>query len=473
MTVAHCILQLDRDGDSWDQHDEKSIWRKFSSVTQWNPNIHDRRSVDEIERGIIPSALAFQVQPLKVLTRLRIAFLSSYDELEDLSLDNVDQLCDRILVKSQGSSFGFDWCCKNSRTRIRMKTSRRYCRKYPTISTKCDPDGVGQLVFIDQASRVHMIHETAREFILAENLDSSLAVRKGDRHGHLAFLLCRYLATDVLKMPQGLKPNRSAKLSSVLDISLLGYAANFFSEHLYRSNSQDEAPMSELCKLLRGNILYWFELIARGGDLQPISRTAINLAGYLRRRTKYVPPVDKNIQTVDAWATDCIRVSARFRSKLLGCPSSIHCLIPPFCPTDSIISTLFTTPTRSLIVKGARQLDWDDCLIRIDFQKGQTTTVAHGTAYFAVGMSTGQVSLYHSASIQHVSIMRHPERVRLLVFSGDERYLASGGQKHIVVWEPTSGLQVWSFKLAAPPLAMSFSSPEILVHANRANQIIT
>ncbi|KAI0129556.1 hypothetical protein BJ170DRAFT_616746 [Xylariales sp. AK1849] len=562
MTVAHCILQLDRDGDSWDQHDEKSIWRKlfvnnifklntmsthiwvidgldeclkfsiwFKLVPQLPNGIRifmTSRSVDEIERGITSLGSRVQVQPL--ISSDTAEDMHSYlrTKLEDLSLDNVDQLCDRILVKSQGS---FLWIrlvlqefenaytdedieailqevpddlyemylrmletIESEKRRTKLAKSiltwvTLACRPLTIDELRCAikidinetphnmekviPTVCGQLVFIDQASRVHMIHETAREFILAENLDSSLAVRKGDRHGHLAFLLCRYLATDVLKMPQGLKPNRSAKLSSVLDISLLGYAANFFSEHLYRSNSQDEAPMSELCKLLRGNILYWFELIARGGDLQPISRTAINLAGYLRRRTKYVPPVDKNIQTVDAWATDCIRVSARFRSKLLGCPSSIHCLIPPFCPTDSIISTLFTTPTRSLIVKGARQLDWDDCLIRIDFQKGQTTTVAHGTAYFAVGMSTGQVSLYHSASIQHVSIMRHPERVRLLVFSGDERYLASGGQKHIVVWEPTSGLQVWSFKLAAPPLAMSFSSPEILVHANRANQIIT
>jgi hypothetical protein len=450
-------------------------------------------------------------------------------KLEDLSLENIDQLCDRILAKSQGS---FLWVrlvlqefenaytdedieailhevpddlyqmylrmlqtIESERRRTKLAKSilswvTLACRPLTIDELRCAikldinetphnmekviPTVCGQLVFIDQASKVHMIHETAREFILDEDLESSLAVRKGERHGHLAFLLCKYLSTDVLKAPQGFKPSRSTKSSLIqLDISLVDYAAMFFSEHLFRSNSEDNAPMNELCRFLKGNVLHWFDLVAQGGDLHPISRAAINLAGYLRRRTKYVPPVDQNIQMVDAWATDFIRVSARFRSKLLACPSSIHCLIPPFCPTESIISTSFTTPTRSLIVKGARESDWDDCLIRIDFQKGQTTTVAHGIAFFAVGLSTGQISLYDQASIQHVSIMRHPERVRLLEFSKDERRLASGGQKHITVWEPRSGARIWTSAFRSPLLAMCFTSSDTIVYANKANQIAT
>jgi hypothetical protein len=333
-------------------------------------------------------------------------------KLEDLSLGDVDRLCDKILKKSQGS---FLWVrlvlqeFENAYTdedieailhEVPDDLFQMYLRMLQTIESEkrrtklaksilswvalaCRPLTVdelrcaikldmnetphnlekvistvcGQLVFIDQATRVHMIHETAREFILDDDLKSGLAVRKGERHGHLALLLCKHLSTEVLKTPQIFRPSQPAK-SSPLQVNtiLVDYGAQFFSEHLFRSNAEEDAPMHELCRLLKGNVLHWIELIARGGDLQPISRTALNLAGYLRRRSRYISTVNQEMQLVDAWATDLVRVSARFRSKLLACPSSIHCLIPPFCPTESIISTLFTTPTRSLVVKDQRSL---------------------------------------------------------------------------------------------------------------------
>ncbi|KAI1177574.1 hypothetical protein F4777DRAFT_541485 [Nemania sp. FL0916] len=559
--VAQRVLQLDQDGESWDQHDERMIWKKLfvsaifklSTISShiWVVDALDEcvkfsswfkllsqlpsglrlfvtsRSTNEIERGITSLGPHVITRSLTNHDTAEDMHAYLYARLEDLSLENVDELCRRILAKSQGS---FLWVrlvlqefesaytdedieailqdvpddlyemynrmlemIESERRRTKLARSilswvtlacrpltidelrcaiRLDINETPHNMEKAIPTVCGQLVFIDQASRVHMIHETAREFLLSEDLDSTLAVKRGERHGHLAQLLCKYLATDAVKTPQSFQPFRGTKLSMAPDTTLVEYAARFFAEHLYRSNSEEAAPMYELCRFLKSNVLYWFELIAKAGNLQPINRTAINLAGYLRRRTKYVPPVDKDIQLVDAWATDLIRVSARFRSKLLSCPSSIHCLIPPFCPTGSIISTLFTTQTRSLLVKGARELDWDDCLIRIDFQKGQTTTVAHGMTCFAIGMSTGQVSIYDCATVQHVSMMRHPERVRLLEFSRNECFLASAGQKCIVVWEPKSSSQIWSSRLESPPIAMYFPS-ELLIHANRANQIIT
>ncbi|TRX97656.1 hypothetical protein FHL15_001411 [Xylaria flabelliformis] len=498
-TIAQRVLQLDQDGESWDRHDARVIWRKlfvsaifrlstisshiwvvdaldecvkFSSWFKLLPQLPaglrlfiTSRSTDEIERGI--TSLGSQVVTRSLTTHDTAEDMHAYlsSRLEDLSLENVDELCRRILTMSRGSFLWLrlvlqefesaytdedieailqevpDDLYKMYTRMLEMIESEKRrtklarcilswvtlaCRPLTIDELRCAirldinetphnmekaiPTVCGQLVFIDQAYRVHMIHETAREFLLSEDLDSTLAVKRGERHGRLAQLLCKYLATDAVKTPQGFQPFRGTKLSMAIDTSLVEYASRFFAEHLYRSNSEEVAPMYELCRFLKSNVLYWFELIAQAGDLQPINRTAINLAGYLRRRTKYVPPVDKDIQLVDAWATDLIRVGARFRSKLLSCPSSIHCLIPPFCPTGSIISTLFTTQTRSLLVKGERECDWDDCLIRIDFQKGQTTTVAHGITCFAIGMSTGQVSMYDCATFQHVSMMRHPER---------------------------------------------------------------
>ncbi|KAK7975915.1 Transcription initiation factor TFIID subunit 2 [Apiospora arundinis] len=477
--IALQIEQLDRDGESWDLGDEKSIWRKLfvngifktghaanhvwvidgidecSKSSNWfrlTPQLPPgfrlfmtSRSNDEIERGLHSLGPRVQVQPLVTSDTAQDmhAFLRS--KLEDLSLENIDELCNRILTKSQGSFLWVrlvlqefenaytdedieailkevpeDLYQMYTRMLATIQSERRRSKLAKSILTwvalagrplsidelrcavrldinetphnieKAIPTVCGQLVFVDQSSRVHMIHETAREFILDEDLDSTLAVRKGERHGHLASLLCKYLSTDVLKNTHGFKPARTSKLAAVLDASLVDYASKFFSEHLYRSNSVDDAPMRELCIFLRTNILFWLETIAGQGELQPINRTAVNLAGYLRRRTKYVPPVDKDIQLIDSWAIDLIRVS-----------------------------------------------------------------------------------LYDAGSIQHISLMRHPERVRTLEFSPDERVLAVAGQKHISIWEPRSGNEVWTKRLTSPPLAMAFVDSEYLIHVNRANQIIT
>ncbi|KAK7942761.1 uncharacterized protein PG986_011874 [Apiospora aurea] len=531
--IARQIEQLDRDGESWDQNDEKSMWRKlFANGIFKTGNIHNHiwvidgldecskssswfrlvpqlpsglrvfmtsRSNDEIERGLTSLGSRVQIQPLVTADTAQDMHAFLRAKLEDLSLENIDGLCNRILTKSQGSFLWVrlvleefenaytdedseailkevpeDLCQMYTRMLNTIQSERRRSKLTKSILTwsalagrplsteelrcairldinetphnieKAIPTVCGQLVFVDQASKVHMIHETAREFILDDDLKSGLAVRK------------RYLATDVLRNSHGFKPARTSKLAAVIDTSLVDYAAKFFSEHLYRSNSEDDAPMRELSNFLRINVLFWLEMLAGQGDLQPVNRTAVNLAGYLRRRAKYVPPVDKDIQLVDAWATGLVRVSARFRSKLLTCPSAIHYLIPPFCPTESMISKLFIVPTRSLAVKGSRDSEWDDCLARVDFAKGQTTSLAHGTTSFA-----------------HISLMRHSERVRFLEFSPDERLLAAGGQKHISVWDPQNGSEMWTTRITSPPLAMVFLNPECLIYANRAHQIIT
>jgi hypothetical protein len=341
---------------------------------------------------------------------------------------------------------------------------------------KAIPSLCGQLVFIDQGDKVLMIHETAREFLVAEHLCSELAIHKTESHTHLGSLLLRYLSSDVLKPQQSAKLRGFVKPTGVAppDLSLLDYASSFFSRHLYLCTSEDDNLIDELCTFLKGkNVLSWIEHIAKSNDLSDITLTAVNLRGYLGRRMKYVPPTDPSVHLVDCWITDLIRVAAKFRSQLLVCPSSIHCLIPPLCPSDSIISRTFTKDARSsaLIVKGLPTGTWDDCLIRIDFQKGQTTAVSHGDRFFAVGLSTGQISLYDRSSVQRVLDMIHPERVKILEFSRDDQYLVSCGAKHIVVSEPKSGTKIHSFSLQSPPLVVAFLGADELLCVSQSSEL--
>lgn len=327
------------------------------------------------------------------------------------------------------------------------------------------PDICGQLVYVDAADKAHIIHATAREFLLDQKVCSELTVYKEFGHTRIASILTRFLSGDCLKTQQ-MKSQRPAKSRSStktvtlvsLDTSLLGYASTFFAEHVYHCISEDDDIMDNLSAFLNCNVLSWIEYIAKSGDLSTITRAAINVREYLARRAKYVPPTDSSISIVAGWVTDLIRVAAKFHSQLLISPHSIHRLIPPLCPSESMISrsALKDLRTVNMTVKGLPAGTWDDCLSRIDFQRGQTTAVSHSYTSFAVGLSTGKILLYNAGSVQLQLTMTHPERVKILQFSEDESFLASCGAKHMVLWNPKSGSQIYAFPLSSPPLSLAF-----------------
>nr|AUM60061.1 hypothetical protein [Hypoxylon pulicicidum] len=334
--------------------------------------------------------------------------------------------------------------------------------------SKAIPSLCHQLVFVDSANRVHILHATAREFLLDETLQSEFALHGVEKHASLGSLLLRYLTNTAFKFRapprrqgSGFRGFAKPVHSVSPDLSLLDYAACFFSEHIYRGASRDDTLMAELCAFLKGRtILSWIEHIARNGDLGGITRTATDLRGYLGRKLEHLPPTDPSAYLVDCWVADLIRVAAKFRFQLLTCPSSIHYIIPSFCPSDTIISRTFANGTRpsTITVKGIPQATWDDCLTRIDFERGRATALSYGTQFFAVGLSTGQISLFDPHSVQPVANLVHPERVKMLEFSSDGEYLASSGTRTLLVWQPKCGMQKLSFPLQSELIAFVFLS---------------
>jgi len=364
---------------------------------------------------------------------------------------------------------------------------------------KAVPDLCGQFVFVDDDGRVHLIHETAREFLtaVAKDYGLDLFVDKKEGHSKLASILLRYLSGAVLRsMPQtkasrgdGWRPRRGfAKLlaaaeSTSIDPSLLDYSCKFFSEHMYRATSEKDDLMNDLQTFLTSNnLLYWVEHIAKSGDLTDLTLAAMSLRGYYSRRLKYVAPADRSMQLLDGWVADLIRVSAKFRTQLSACPSSIHYLIPPLCPSESTISQAFSAKidrlspaaANKLVVKGLPTGPWDDCLTRVDFHLGQATAVSYGGRFFAIGLSTGHISIYESSSIRGVQQMHHPERVKILLFSPDldDAYLVSCGTKHLALWSPESGSMIYSFQLPSPPLAVTFMGSDELICALQSGEMI-
>ncbi|KAJ2902781.1 NACHT and WD domain-containing protein [Zalerion maritima] len=339
----------------------------------------------------------------------------------------------------------------------------------PHNMDKLLPTVCGQLVSVGQGSIVSLIHETVREFLTNKDLDSELAVKKVEGHGRLAGICLKYLCGDALKRS---KPPGFQRLGPVQEKILVDYASLHFAHHLFKSTAEDFLGISELARFLSGNVLSWVEYIAKRGDLRPLIQTATSLRSYLRRRAKYTAPVDPNFQIVDAWVVDMIRVAVRFQQKLLSCPSSIHCLIPPLCPSTSAIHTLFANSTRSIQVYGHDLTQWDDCIARIDFDKGQATVVECGEKSFVVGLSTGQISVYLNQSMQEVANFKHSERVSSLKFSLGDEYLAACGSKAVTIWDVKSNEQLYSFPSRHRILGTHWLGAEGILYATQSSELI-
>ncbi|KAF3077055.1 hypothetical protein CFAM422_000399 [Trichoderma lentiforme] len=482
------------------------------------------RNLDTIERGFSslgPQVTTHILSDSDTLEDIRLFLATRLRELDRLETeDDLEAMCNKILEKSSGS---FLWArlvlqeFENAWTEEAMETilkevPEELCDLYSkmvqsiemdknktslakTILTwvvlarrplgldelrcaiKLDlnqtlqnmrraiPSLCGQLVYVDPTDKAHIIHETAREFLLDQSMCLELTVYKECGHTNIANILTRFLSGDCLKALQ-MKSQRSVKMKGFtkstsampLDSSLLDYASTFFSEHIYRCSSGDDVLMEELCTFLNTNVLSWIEHVAKGGDISLITRAAMNLRGYLGRRAECVLPTDLSVSIVDGWVTDLIRVAAKFQSQLLTSPRSIHRLIPPLCPSESMISRTFSKDLRSatFVVKGLPAGTWDDCLSRLDFQNGQATAVCHGDGFFAVGLSNGKIFLYSAESLQLHLTITHPERVKFLQFSQDDEFVISCGAKSMVLWRPTTGIQLYKFLLQSPPLGAIF-----------------
>lgn len=330
----------------------------------------------------------------------------------------------------------------------------------------------GQLVFVDQRSRVQMIHQTARDFLLRDDLDSEFAVRKAEGHTRLSIKCLELLSGNHIKAPRSHKQKLGFQSGLDIDSALVDYACTFFSDHLYKTSSLQSEPWDALYDFLSCNVLSWIERLARSGDLYYITRTAMNIKAYLERRAKYFPPIGQQTRTVEEWSVDLIRVSAKFRTNLLTSPASIYWLIPPMCPTDSIIAQKFTSPHRGLTIKGSVAKTWDDCLTQFDYPGSQATALNHGDRFFAVGLSTGKVMVYHSISYQVHRVLEHFERVKILEFGRQDKVLASSGLKNLRVWDLSSGEQIWSFDMSHQALTLAFTTEnECLMAATQGDYV--
>ncbi|KAH6855712.1 hypothetical protein B0I37DRAFT_61124 [Chaetomium sp. MPI-CAGE-AT-0009] len=336
---------------------------------------------------------------------------------------------------------------------------------------KAIPSLSGQLLFVDEQNRVQVLHETVREFLLAEMEDGlALHIDDVEDHAHLGSLLLTYLCacpfTDlpaVSRTTLAVRQRKALHDPKPVDTSLLDYACSFFAEHVSLSSIKGPRALLRdklLSFLNSGNFLSWIEHMAASGNLSAMHRTANALM-----------PVCEGVQPVHNGPRSIIDVVTKFRQPLLSCPSSIRFLIPPLCSPHSVISqisarTLRSSPFPGLVVKGLPPGTWnDDCIARLDFPSDFVSTVIFCNNRFVVGLFSGDIIFYDEASLQTSQELNHPERVQFLASSSDDRLLASSGETHLIVWDIETGVKTHSFPLHSKLIAVTFIQQDAILAA--------
>ncbi|KAH7309620.1 hypothetical protein B0I35DRAFT_84523 [Stachybotrys elegans] len=328
-----------------------------------------------------------------------------------------------------------------------------------SISALC-----GQLVFVDKLGKVHMVHETAREFLMSSNLDSEFAVPEQTAHTRIAIICLTYVAGEELRPP---RPTRKRVMGASKKRSEFSkYACTAYSYHLAKADPASSSLFNALEIFFKSNISSWIEIMAESQNLNQLIRASKHLTTYLNAYCRERSPLDPRVRNLKQWIQDLSRLAIKFSNALTVSPSAIHSLLPPFCPTGSMIYHT-NTQGRRLMVLGNMNEQWDDRLSCIDFRGGQPTSVCYGDELLAVGLTTGSVALYLATSYQEYKMLEHGESVRLVRFKPNSDMIATCGLKKTKVWDVRSGKLLHTLESPQRPLDMAFRNDKLLVASHK------
>jgi WD40 repeat protein len=327
----------------------------------------------------------------------------------------------------------------------------------------------GQLLHVDKTGCVQVMHMTTRTFLTDGSLESEFAVSKEEGNRRLALTCLTYLSGEEMRPPRNRTVlNFPRKTKSVF----ADYACVAFSEHIANASSTDNNLFLALEKFLRSNVLAWIEYIAKTKqNLYYLTRTAKNLQKYLSRRAKHTPPLGDAYRYVNQWATDLVRLAAKFGRNLLAYPESIYYLITPFCPRGSAIGEMFADHS-GLTVAGLANDAWEDSISYIDFRDNRAMSVAAGDNTFAIGTKSGRIFLYWQTTCQERMTLEHGESAKVLSFDNSHR-LASAGAHKIRLWDLDSKSLIWTHEIKDTPVLIQFAPDDsFLIAATRRSHAL-
>jgi WD40 repeat protein len=322
-----------------------------------------------------------------------------------------------------------------------------------TITQTC-----GNFVVVEK-SRVALIHDTARHFLLhrTDDLPQTIDYRWGNEH--IASTCMNFLMDKkknwrrIFALAQERVPVPASKVQLRRDVvfdnhPFLSYAVTQWAYHVSLASTHSGLLVLVL-KFLEQTCLVWINAVALLGDMRTLPRAAQYLNHYIERRNRQssceplVSLSGSRDDELQQWAKDLIRVVGRFGNSLIQNPQSIYKHIIPFCPKQSIIGQTYGQ-VNTLTVAGISSEIWDDCLARltVGYDECPMTVLCKG-AYFVILIDSGTLVVWHAESCAEARRLHHKERVSLMVCSKISNLVVTAGVKTICVWDVSNGDQVF------------------------------
>ena len=303
-----------------------------------------------------------------------------------------------------------------------------------TISRVC-----GQFVVVDSTDQLIMVHQTARDHITAT--DSALAINVTEGNEKLFTKCLSVLEENHQRRDSNHRPSNQ---------EFVRYAMTSWAYHLNMTSPESDAPLLLLSKFLEGSsVLTWIESLARQNQLKVLVYSSRSINLYVRRkwgRYKATNPLLHRLRELDLlelWATDFLKLLGKFGRNLTASPSSIYQQIPPFCPKNSMIYRQFeqhASLPHPLSVEGVSKTVWDDSLAKLSLgPRSQALAIICSGDHFAVLTAAGLIVLYNSTTFEIKQTLTHGERVCVMSFSSCSNLLVTYGFRTTKVWSVNTG----------------------------------
>ena len=300
----------------------------------------------------------------------------------------------------------------------------------------------GHFIVIESNNRIGLLHQTAREYLTStQNLPFSLEA--ADAHKEL---LHKSLSAFLEKgLRQMLSPTK---------IKLLEYRAIFWPSHLKNVDNL-ESPDDQLDILTRffreSSFLTWVQTLAAMGQLSVLIETSHSLIYFTSQVRKadsygeFLSRHSKDIEFLELWSRDLLKLPARFSGSLSLDPSSIQYSVAPLCPRHSAIYQTFGSNT-SLSARGIPD-DWDECLTRVSIGSEHSASLVRCSArYLLVTNSAGNLFVWDSGTFNLLHSLSHGSTISAVTFNASGDRIATYGAQRTIIWDPQSGVALLSIE---------------------------
>ena len=324
-------------------------------------------------------------------------------------------------------------------------------------------DVCGQFVIVDRSSHVAMVHKTARDY-LTQTPSLCFFIDEKKSHGELFDKTISTLLRPELRSRLG--RNQQVVLSSE---PFLLYAAASFTHHLRQAATTSERIMSQLVNFFKGpSVLTWIHSLALFIQLEELVTTARVLNWFCGLNAKLNTQKNQllhrlqDLELFDLWATDLVKIVAKFGRHLLDDPTAIYKIIPPLCPRNSIMFRQFgRNETSTISISGISHAAWNDCLARVSLRNGaKAWKITCAGRHIAVLSSTGSIVLWDSVGFEETCMLRHAELVTGMCFNNACDRLVSYGFRTTKLWAIPSGQLVAEVANPADSKALAITFTE-------------